>query len=124
MLPRTQPINPTRIAAPFDHADWFFELKHDGFRALGYIEDGNCRLISRKQIIYKSFGTLAAAISALPVKNAILDGEVVCVGTDGRSHFKNLMHRRRADVTFYAFDLLWHNGEDLRALPLVERKRS
>jgi ATP-dependent DNA ligase len=51
MLPRIAPINPTRIAAPFDHADWFFELKHDGFRALAYIEDGSCKLISRKQII-------------------------------------------------------------------------
>jgi len=40
MLPRIQPINPTRIAAPFDHQDWIFELKHDGFRALAYIEDG------------------------------------------------------------------------------------
>jgi bifunctional non-homologous end joining protein LigD len=59
MLPRISPINPTRIAAPFDHADWFFELKHDGFRALAYIDDGTCQLISRKQIIYKSFGTLA-----------------------------------------------------------------
>jgi bifunctional non-homologous end joining protein LigD len=51
-LPRIQPINPTRIAAPFDHADWFFELKHDGFRALAYIEDGGCKLISRKEIVY------------------------------------------------------------------------
>jgi bifunctional non-homologous end joining protein LigD len=70
MLLGIQPINPTRIAAPFDHADWFFELKHDGFRALAYIEDGGCKLISRKQIIYKSFTALSTAIAALPVKDA------------------------------------------------------
>jgi bifunctional non-homologous end joining protein LigD len=121
MLPRIQPINPTRIAAPFDHQDWFFELKHDGFRALAYVENGSCRLISRKQIQYKSFATLCTALATLPVRDAILDGELVCVGADGRSQFAPLM-RRRQDVSFYAFDLLWHDGEDLRQLPLVERK--
>jgi bifunctional non-homologous end joining protein LigD len=122
-LPRIQPIDPKRIADPFDHADWFFELKHDGFRALAYIENGTCRLISRKQIVYKSFTTLSAVLGKLPVANAILDGELVCLGADGRSQFKELMHRRHQDVVFYAFDLLWHDSEDLRQLPLVERKR-
>lgn len=76
-LPRIAPINPARITQPFDHPDWIFELKHDGFRAVAYIEDGTCQLISRKQIIYKSFVTLTAALSDLP-GNAVLDGEIVC----------------------------------------------
>jgi bifunctional non-homologous end joining protein LigD len=122
MLPRITPIAPTRIAAPFDHHDWFFELKHDGFRALAYIEDGQCRLISRKQIVYKRFAALSTAMAALPVSNAILDGEIVALGPDGRSQFAELMRRSQV-VIFYAFDLLWHDGEDLRPLPLVERKR-
>ena len=121
MLPT--PINPSRIAAAFDHPDWLFELKHDGFRALAYIEDGGCKLISRKQIVYKRFAELSTATAALPVKNAILDGEIVCLGPDGRSQFLDLMRRKRHDPCFYAFDLLWHDGEDLRPLPLVERKR-
>jgi bifunctional non-homologous end joining protein LigD len=123
MLPRITPIAPTRIRAPFDHQDWVFELKHDGFRALAYIEDGSCRLISRKQIQYKSFGGLATALAGLHVDDAILDGEIVCLAADGRSQFRELMHGRRQDACFYAFDLLWHDGEDLRPLPLVERKR-
>jgi ATP-dependent DNA ligase len=53
----------------------------------------------------------------------ILDGELACLGADGRSQFFELMRRRRQDVIFYAFDLLRHDGEDLRQLPLVERKR-
>jgi bifunctional non-homologous end joining protein LigD len=122
MLPRIQPINPTRIRAPFDHSDWFFELKHDRFRSLAYIEKNACTLVSRKQVIYKSFAALRAAIAALPVTNAILDGEIVCLGADGHSQFAELM-RRRQDVAYYAFDLLWADGEDLRPLPLVERKR-
>ena len=51
-----------------------------------------------------------------------LDGEIVALGTDGRSQFAELMSRSQI-VIFYAFDLLWHDGEDLRPLPLVERKR-
>ena len=120
---RIQPINPTRIAQPFDHLDWIFEVKHDGFRALAYVEHGKCQLISRKQIVYKSFADLSTALAKLPVANAILDGELVCLGADGRSQFAELMRRRRRDAIFYAFDLLWHDGKDLRPLPLVERKR-
>ena len=69
-----QPINPTRIAAAFDHKDWIFELKHDGFRAVAYVEGETCQLISRKNIIYKSFGSLATALAGLRVNEAILDG--------------------------------------------------
>lgn len=57
------------------------------------------------------------------IKSAILDGEIVCLDGKGRSQFLDLMRRRRADAVFYAFDLLWLDGEDLRALPLIERKR-
>jgi bifunctional non-homologous end joining protein LigD len=123
MLPHIQPINPSRIAAAFDHDDWVFELKHDGFRAVAYIEGGSCRLISRKQIQYKSFAGLTAAMAGLPVENAILDGELVCLDQDGRSQFRQLMRRKSRDVCFYAFDLLWHEGEDLRGLPLLDRKQ-
>jgi bifunctional non-homologous end joining protein LigD len=59
----------------------------------------------------------------LPVENTILDGEIVCLDQDGRSQFRELMHRRRHDAAFYAFDLLWLNGEDVRGCPLMERKR-
>jgi len=72
MLPRIQPINPSRIAAAFDHPDWIFELKHDGFRAVAYIEDGACQLVSRKQITYKSFASLGTAMAGLRVKNTVL----------------------------------------------------
>ena len=63
-LPRIQPINPRRIATPFDHPDWLFELKHDGYRAVVYIDNGKCELVSRKQNVYKRFGPLAAAFAS------------------------------------------------------------
>jgi bifunctional non-homologous end joining protein LigD len=120
-LPRIQPIAPKRIQAPFDHKEFVFELKMDGWRCLTYIEDGKCRLISRKQNQLKSFPPLNAALAQLPVQNAIIDGEVVCLDAKGRSVFLD-MRRRKANAILYCFDLLWLNNEDLRNLPLVERK--
>jgi bifunctional non-homologous end joining protein LigD len=123
MLPRITPIAPTRIRAAFDDPDFVWELKYDGFRAVAYIEDGGCRLISRKQIQYKGFANLSKALAGLKVKNAILDGEIVCLDGDGRSQFRQLMRRKSQDVSFYAFDLLWLDGVDLRPLPLLDRKQ-
>ena len=122
MLPRIQPIAPKRIQAPFDHDDFVYEVKMDGWRCLAYIENGVCRLISRKQNQYKSFGPLSTALAKLAVQNAIIDGEVVCLDAEGKSVFLDLMRRRKANAILYCFDLLWLNNEDLRSLPLIERK--
>jgi bifunctional non-homologous end joining protein LigD len=97
MLPRIQPIAPKRVQTPFDHTEFVFELKMDGWRCLAYIENGACRLISRKQNQLKSFGRLNAALAILPVQNAIIDGEVVCLDAKGRSVFLD-MRRRKANA--------------------------
>ena len=122
MLPRITPIAPTRIRAPFDDPDFVWELKHDGFRAIAYVEDGTCRLISRKNVVYKSFAPLVTALSGLHVQNAILDGELVVLDSDGRSQFMDLMRRRTRDALYFAFDLVWLDGQDLRPVPLLDRK--
>jgi ATP-dependent DNA ligase len=57
----------------------------DGWRSLGYIESGVCRLISRKQNQFKGFGPLTGALAKLQVQNAIVDGEVVCLDSQGKS---------------------------------------
>ncbi len=121
MLPRIQPIAPKRIQAPFDHTEFVFELKMDGWRCLAYIENGVCRLVSRKQNQFKSFSPLAASVAKLKVQNAIIDGEVACLDAKGKSVFLD-MRRRKANAILYCFDLLWLNNEDLRNLSLVERK--
>jgi bifunctional non-homologous end joining protein LigD len=111
-----------RLHAPFDHPDWIFEPKLDGFRAHVYIERGNARLVSRNGNTFKSLPVLTAALGpALPVRDAILDGEIVHLGPDGAPLFYDLM-RRRTPQHYYAFDLLWLDGRDLRGLPLIERK--
>ncbi len=123
MLPRVTPINPKRLAAAFDHSDFIFELKMDGWRCVAYVEDGRCELVSRNRNTYKSFARLTKALAELPVKNAIIDAEVVCLDQDGKSVFLDLMRKRKAEAILYCFDLLWHDGEDLRSLPLIDRKR-
>src|SRR5579864_6605243 len=117
-LPRIEPMKLTRVARPFDYPNWIFELKHDGFRAVAYVSNGSCTLISRKNYVYKSFSPLCAAIAAqLRGDDAVLHGEIICLGQDGRSQLKQLLYRRGNPV-FYTFDLLWLNGRDLRQLPL------
>ena len=81
-----------------------------------------CKLVSRNLNHFKSFDHLKKSLDKLPVQNAILDGEVVCLDSNGVSQFNELMSRKGKPV-FYAFDLLWLNGDDLRSLPLIERKR-
>jgi bifunctional non-homologous end joining protein LigD len=113
-----------RLAEPFDHSDFIFEPKLDGFRALAYLEEGACRLVSRNRNAFKTFEPLAKAIAQdLSGRTAILDGEIVRPGPDGRPLFYELM-RRRGPFCFYAFDLLWLDGEDLRQQPLLDRKRA
>jgi bifunctional non-homologous end joining protein LigD len=121
-LPQFAPMPLAYLHAPFDHPDWIFELKLDGFRALACVERGNARLVSRRGNVFKSFPSLTADIGDVPgVSDAVLDGEIVCIDEKGIPQFYNLM-RRRSPQHYYAFDILWLNGRDLRGLPLLERK--
>jgi bifunctional non-homologous end joining protein LigD len=111
-----------RLAEPFNHPDWIFEIKWDGFRSLAFIENGRCRLVSRKGNEFKSFPALnAAVLEECRAKQTVLDGEIVCLDENGVSQFTDLLFRR-GEPRFYAFDLLSVNGEDLRYLPLTDRK--
>jgi bifunctional non-homologous end joining protein LigD len=70
----------TRARGPFSHSDWVFELKWDGFRAVSYIDNGGCKLMSRKGNEFRSFPSLTKSItSALRSRSAVLDGEIVCL---------------------------------------------
>jgi bifunctional non-homologous end joining protein LigD len=111
-----------RTREAFDHADFVFELKYDGFRALAYVDGGRCRLVSRKNHVYKSYAPLCEWIGKhLRADNAVLDGELACLDEEGRPQFNRLL-RRRDEPVFVAFDLLWLNGRDLRDRTLVDRK--
>jgi bifunctional non-homologous end joining protein LigD len=116
------PLVLKRRAAAFDNETWIFDLKYDGFRALLEIDGNGARLVSRNRNRFRHLDALAAALAQrLRVTSAILDGEVICVDETGRPIFIDLL--RRKEPCFVAFDLLWLNGEDLRGLPLIERKK-
>jgi len=121
--PPFHPVELLRAREPFDHPDWLFELKHDGFRALAYISVDGVRLVSRRGHAYRQFDELREGLRReLAGHEGVLDGELVVLGPDGRSLFYEL--RRRQDSAIYvAFDLLQVDGDDLCDLPLIERTR-
>jgi len=112
-----------RIPAAFDHPDFVFEPKLDGFRALAHIDRHCCTFVSRNGHTFKSWPQLCEELAhAVRCKSAVLDGEICCLDPDGRTNFNRLLFRREWPH-FYAFDLLMLNGRDLRSMPLTERKR-
>ena len=118
-----RPMRLLRIPEPFDHPDFLYEVKFDGFRALAHVTGHRCQLVSRNGHVFKSWPQLAEEIAhAVRAHSVILDGEIACLGQDGSSRFYNLLFRRDWPH-FLAFDALSIDGDDLRALPLVQRKR-
>ncbi len=127
----------TPIDKPFDGDDWLFEIKWDGYRAVAFIENGKARLVSRNQNeLTARYPELKDLPQFVKAKTAILDGEVVALDEQGRPSFSLMQQRtgfrpggRRATpqagvpVLYYAFDLLYLDGYDLRRLPLEERKK-
>lgn len=104
---------------------WAHEVKFDGYRMQLRVENGVCKLNTRRGLDWTArFETLATAASALP--DCLLDGEVVALDTQGLPDFAALQTALTDNATgaliYFAFDLLFIDSEDLRALPLRERK--
>ncbi len=113
--------------------DWVHEVKFDGYRLAALLEDGNVRLLTRNGLDWtERFPTVAQALGRLEVRSAVLDGEVVAVGKDGRPDFGALQRaaqprspnprKARARLTYQAFDLLYLDGRDYRPAPIEDRK--
>jgi bifunctional non-homologous end joining protein LigD len=110
---------------PFDGADWIFEIKYDGYRALAFIEDGNADLVSRNDLSFNSlFAPLLPELKKIK-HSVILDGEVVVEDKNGNSNFQllqNYQNTGSGNLKFYVFDILNLDGQDTRGLTQVERK--
>ena len=123
MFPKISPIIPVRRRDLFESSEWVYELKHDGFRALAYLNGGRCRLISRRGNEMKRFNDLASLVAKdVKVSSAVLDGEIVALDGTGKPAFYDLM-KRQCQAVYYAFDILWMNGRDLRELSVLRRKQ-
>ena len=132
------PMLATSVEDPFDDPAWLYEIKWDGYRAVAFIENGKLRLVSRTQNdLTAQFAELKDIPKFVKAKTAVLDGEIVALDTDGRSSF-SLMQQRTGirkwgqrvagnpeiQVLYYAFDLIYFDGHDLRRLPLEQRKQA
>jgi bifunctional non-homologous end joining protein LigD len=123
-LPLVEPIVPVLRAPAFDDPAYLFEPKYDGFRGLLYVTREGCHFRSKRGNVLKQFEELCLWVrEELPVKEAILDGEVVALDAEGGQDFRALL-ARRGNFHYAAFDALWLNGIDMRELPLTRRKRA
>ncbi len=120
-----RPMLATVAEEPFDHPDWVFEVKWDGYRAIAEVRDDDVSLYSRNGISFnKKFSPVVESLRKFGF-DAILDGEVVVVDDQGRSDFQMLQHYqdlRNGSLVYYVFDLLYFGGRDLSGLPLIRRK--
>ena len=112
--------------------DWLHEIKFDGYRALVAVAAEQVRIFTRSGLDWTDkFQPLAAAIAALDLPPALIDGEIVAFGADGNPSFSALQsvlkrghgaQREDTPFHFFAFDLLSLEGQDMKALPQIERK--
>ena len=123
--------------SPPSSDDWLFEIKWDGVRAIVSIDHGRLRMVSRNgRNIDRQYPELSILPHHVKAKTAILDGEIAALDDRGLPSFELLQRRitvgdassiallaRKTPVVFFAFDLLYLNGRDLRGIPLIERKR-
>lgn len=119
------------------NADWIFEVKWDGVRALNYIKDGAWAAYTRNENrCERQYPELQVLPHYIEAEEAILDGEIVVLDGQGISHFELIQNRihlqdanaiaklgQKNPVHLFLFDLLYLDGVDLRRSPLIERKR-
>jgi len=134
---KLEPMQAELAGAPFNHADWMWEPKLDGYRALAFIDQHGVRLRSRRGMdLAGTFPRLAAELRQQAVGGMILDGEIVTFDPSGKPSFNALQNRfqlkaerdiaaadRSTPTLFYAFDLLYFEGIDLRKTPYRDRRR-
>jgi len=107
--------------------EWLHEVKFDGYRELCRIDEGRAVFLTREGQDWTSrFGSLVEAAQNLPVRRALLDGEVVALEEDGKTNFQllqnSLKRNNTATLVYFVFDLLYLDGWDLTRSPLRERK--
>jgi bifunctional non-homologous end joining protein LigD len=106
-------------------AGWIYEIKWDGYRALGWKHGPTVRLISRNEKdLTPDFTAPGTALGQVPAESVLLDGEIVALEADGRPSFQALQHRSSspARIVFYVYDLLYLDGTNWRERPLRDRK--
>ena len=128
-LPRFVPPQlATLVAEPPAGDEWLHEMKFDGYRILARLDRGRVRLLTRNAKDWSArLPTIVEAVTRLPARTALLDGEAVILKDDGTTSFQALQNLLSGaggggTLVYMAFDLLHLDGKDLTRLPLEERK--
>ena len=128
-----KPTLATLVEEPFDRADWLFEIKWDGVRAIAYLRHAGAeRQVTIRSrgghVVNEQFPEIVEALYDLDLPDAVLDGEIVALDAQGRSSFPLLQQRAnltgsaRPSLAYYVFDLLYLNGHLLLDRPLRDRR--
>ena len=120
-----EPCQPSKVAIPPSGPLWVHEIKHDGYRLMVRRDGARVRCFTKGGHDWADrFPAIVDAALHLKATSFLIDGKAVIAHDDGTPDFHALRNRRRGgEVVLHAFDLLEHNGDDLRELPLIERKR-
>ncbi len=126
-MPRTlSPMLPSLAERPFSHPNWLFEPKLDGYRVLAFVQGGEVTLYSRRGLDCSAeYPWLVQALKSQPYRDIVIDGEIVALDENGRPSFQLLQNRGgepKPILQYYAFDVLYRDGFDLRGVPLEHRK--
>ena len=121
------PCNPSLRAKVPTGPGWQFEIKLDGYRAQLHLRGGKVTAYSRNGLDFsEQFASICTSAAALPAHHAVIDGEVVVQGANGVPDFgalRSALSKGQHRLLFYAFDLLYLDGFDLRSAPLEGRRR-
>jgi bifunctional non-homologous end joining protein LigD len=120
-----EPCGPSKAARPPPGPLWVHEIKHFGFRLMVRRELSRVRCYTKGGYDWVDrFPAIVEAASRLKASSFLIDGEAVICRDDGLSDFNALRSRpREHDAILFAFDLIEHEGDDLRDVPLIERKQ-
>lgn len=127
---RMPDFRPVQLATLVDHVPsghgWVHEMKYDGYRCLLAVGGRLGRAYTRSGLDWSGrFSRVVDAAAALNTDSALIDGEIVVLDENGRSNFQALqgaLKGEKADLVFFAFDLLEIDGEDLTGQSLIKRK--
>jgi bifunctional non-homologous end joining protein LigD len=108
---------------PRDDANWHYELKYDGFRAVIAITGGQVSMLSRNELdLAPRFPRIYEALQKIKAREIVVDGEVVVLDEKGAPRFQ-LLQQGSGKERLILFDILWLDGEDLRRRPYEERRK-
>ena len=120
-----EPMECLAVSKLHDGPQWVYEIKLDGYRALGIKSEQGVRLLSRRNNSFnRQYPLIVEALSELP-EETVVDGELVALDQFGFPNF-NLLQNFRSEakcIHFFVFDLLIYMGRDLTRLPLIERRK-